>query len=250
MSMRHFRRAAGRLHPSCAVALCAAALCAGCGRASPEPAWFPLNTGASWAYQITTDTDGVVKRSTQTIRVTGEGRFNGAPVHTRRAETSGNIGVEYLLQARPREIVRIAQRTDLEDFPVADAAPRTVLKLPLVVGASWGAPTVAYAVLRKNEFPREMKFVKPVPMTYTVESIDEAVEVPAGRFSGCARVVGRADLTIYADPVSGFRKIPITTTEWYCKEVGLVKLTRMENIETSFFSGGSVEMVLTEYQIR
>ncbi len=248
--MRPLRRAAGRLQPPYALMLCAATLCAACSRTSPEPAWFPLNAGASWNYQITTDTDGAVRRSTQSIRVTGQGIYNGAPVQTRRTETSGNIGVEYLLQASPREIVRIAQRTDLQDFPVADAVPRTVLKLPLTVGANWAAPTVAYAILRKNEFPREMKFVKPVTMTYTVESVDEAVEVPAGRFSACARVVGRADLTIYADPVSGFRKVPITTTEWYCKGVGLVKLVRLENIETSFFSGGSVEMVLTGYQVR
>ena len=76
------------------------------------------------------------------------------------------------------------------------------------------------------------------------------VEVPAGHFKQCARVAGRADLTVYADPVSGFRKIPLTTTEWYCKDVGLVKLVRIENLDSSFFSGGKVEMVLTQFSIR
>lgn len=222
---------------------------AGCS-ASPEPVWFPLNTGSSWEYAVTTDTDGVVKRDTQTVRVIGSGQFKGKPTFTRRSELKSNVGVEYLLQVSGDAITRIAQRTDLQDIPVADETPRTVMKLPLQLGGTWMATTVAYAVLRKTEFPRELKFGKILQMVYTVEAMDEKVDVPAGVFEHCARVEGRADLTIYADPVSGFRKTPIATTEWYCKGVGLVKLVRVESIETSFFSGGKIELALTDYKIK
>jgi hypothetical protein len=224
-------------------------LLAGCG-AKPEPSWFPLNAGARWDYQVTTDTDGITRTDSQTISVTGVGQFKGQPAYTRRSEAGSNIGVEYLLLASPQAITRVAQRTDLQDAPVADEHPRTVLKLPLQVGGTWITPTVAYAVLRKAEFPRELKYSKPLQMVYTVEAMDETVEVPAGQFKHCARISGRADLTIYADPVGGFKKIPIVSTEWYCRDVGLVKLLRVESIETSFFTGGRVEMVLTGYRIR
>ncbi len=229
--------------------LAALPLLHGCG-GKPEPSWFPLNAGARWEYQLTTDIDGVVRHDAQSIRVSAVGRFRGQPVYTRRSEAAGNVGVEYLLQATPQAITRVAQRTDLQEVAVADEHPRTVLKLPLQVGGTWIAPTVAYAVMRKAEFPRELKYSKPLQMVYTVESIDEPVEVPAGRFDHCARISGRADLTIYADPVGGFKKIPIVSTEWYCKDVGLVKLVRLENIETSFFTGGKVEMLLTDFKIR
>jgi hypothetical protein len=229
-------------------ALAAAASLAGCG-GSPEPVWFPLNTGSSWEYAVTTDTDGVVKHDTQTIHMVKSGQFKGKPTYTRRSELQSNVGVEYLLQVSSDAITRVAQRTDLQDIPVADETPRTVMKLPLQMGSSWMATTVAYAVLRKTEFPRELKFGKILQMVYTVEAMDEKVEVPAGVFEHCARVEGRADLTIYADPVSGFRKTPIATTEWYCKGVGLVKLVRVESIETSFFSGGRIELALTGYKI-
>ena len=229
--------------------MAATVILGGCGNA-PEPSWFPLNTGARWEYDVTTDTDGVVKRNTQTITVISNNQLKDQPVYTRRTQTSGNIGIEYLLQVSPTAITRIAQRTDLQELPVADASPRTVLQLPLQVGATWSTPTVAYAVMRRSEYPRELKYGKPLSMVYTVESVSETVEVPAGKFENCARVTGRADLTIYADPVSGFRKTPITTTEWYCKDVGLVKLERIETIDTSFFGGGRIDMALSSYSIR
>ncbi|MBC7416077.1 MAG: hypothetical protein H7327_14210 [Herminiimonas sp.] len=237
-----------RLHPLIA-ALIVAPLLGACN-ASPEPSWFPLNTGARWEYQVDTDIDGTTRHDTQSVQVIGNRPLNGRTVYTRRAEMSDNVGIEYLLQVSDSAITRIAQRTDLQDLPVADETPRTVLKLPLRVGATWLAPTVAYTVLRKAEFPRELKYARTLQMTYTVEAMDEEVEVPAGRFKQCARIGGRADLTVYADPVNGFRKIPLTTTEWYCKDVGLVKLVRIENLESSFFSGGKIEMRLTDFKVR
>lgn len=230
-------------------AVLATPLLGACG-AAPEPAWFPLNTGARWEYQVDSDIDGIARRETQSMHVLGNRPLNGRPVYTRRSETSNNIGIEYLLQVSDSAITRIAQRTDLQELPVADEVARTVLKLPLKIGATWQAPTVAYTVLRKAEHPRELKYGRTLQMTYTVETLDDEVEVPAGRFKQCARVAGRADLTVYADPVNGFRKVPLTTTEWYCKDVGLVKLVRVENLESSFFSGGKVEMVLTQFSIR
>lgn len=228
------------------VAGVAASIVAGCG-STPEPTWFPLNKGASWQYDVLTEIDGNSKHDSQRITVVSNGQLNGKPVYTRRSEMSDNVGVEYLLQVSSTAITRVAQRTDLQDLPVAEEFPRTVMKLPLQVGATWSTPTVAYAVIRKTEYPREMKFGRGMPMIYSVEALDDKVEVPAGRFDHCARVVGRADLTVYADPVSGFRKTPITTTEWYCKDVGLVKLVRVENLDTSFFGGGKIEMTLTDY---
>ena len=218
--------------------------------AAPDPSWFPLNTGARWEYQVDSEIDGLAKRETQSVQVVGNRPLNGRPVYTRRSEMSNNIGIEYLLQVTDSAITRIAQRTDLQELPVRDEVARTVLKLPLEVGATWVAPTVAYTVLRKAEYPRELKYARTLQMTYTVEVLNDEVEVPAGRFKQCARVTGRADLTVYADPVSGFRKIPLTTTEWYCKDVGLVKLVRLENLQSSFFTGGKVEMALTQFSIR
>lgn len=219
------------------------------GKPSQDSSYFPLAPGTRWTYAVATDADGATTRQQQTISVLDERRHDGKPLFIRRSETPDNIGIEYWLRAQPDGIVRIAQRMDLEAQATLDAAPRTVLKLPLVIGASWRAPTVPYTVMRKNDYPREVKYGRGMLMTYTVEALEDRVTIPAGSFDHCARVVGQADLTLFTDPVRGFNKVPVTTTEWYCRGVGLVKLERVENLATMFYSGGKVTMELVEYSV-
>ena len=232
-----------------ATALLVCLALAGCG-ARESASYFPLQPGARWTYAVDTETDGATSRGRQTIWVLDERVYDGKPLFIRRSETPDNIGVEYWLRERPDGIVRIAQRLDLQEQASLDEAPRTVLKLPLKIGDSWRTPTVAYTVMRKNEYPREIKYGRPLLMTYTVEALDEKLTVAAGSFDHCARVAGHAEMTLFTDPVRGFNKVPLTTTEWYCRGVGLVKLERVEHLATTFYSGGRVTMELVEYQPR
>jgi len=222
---------------------------AGCG-ARDSASYFPLQPGAGWTYAVETESDGATSRGRQTIRVLDERVYDGKPLFIRRSETPDNIGIEYWLRERPDGIVRIAQRLDLQEQASLDEAPRIVLKLPLKAGDSWRTPTVAYTVLRKNEYPREIKYGRPLLMTYTVEALDEKLTVSAGSFDHCARVAGHAEMTLFTDPVRGFNKVPVTTTEWYCRGVGLVKLERVERLATTFYSGGKVTMEMVEYKPR
>lgn len=230
-----------------AYAVCA--LLAGCKPAHDGASYFPLASGARWTYSVLTESDGASSRRQQTISVLDERRHDGKPLFIRRSETPDNIGIEYWLRAQQDGIVRIAQRMDLEEQATLDPAPRTVLKLPLAVGAGWSAPTVPYTVMRKNEYPREVKYSHGMTMAYTVEALEERLTVPAGSFDHCARVVGRAEMTLFTDPVRGFNKVPVTTTEWYCRGVGLVKLERVESLATAFYTGGRVVMELVEYSV-
>jgi hypothetical protein len=224
-------------------------LLAGCRPGHDSTSYFPLAPGARWTYSVQTYADGAASRQRQTISVLDERRFDGKPLFIRRSETPGNIGIEYWLRAQPDGIVRIAQRMDLEETAMLDPAPRTVLKLPLAIGADWRVPTVPYTIMRKNDYPREVKYGRGMLMAYTVEALEEKLTVPAGSFEHCARVVGRAELTLFTDPVRGFNKVPVSTTEWYCRGVGLVKLERVESLSTMFYSGGKVVMELVEYSM-
>ena len=225
------------------------ALLCGCG-AKTGDSWFPLTPGARWTYAVDTESDGATKHGEQTITVLDERSHDGKPLYIRRSETPDNIGIEYWLRETPQGIQRIAQRIDLQERAVLDEQPRTVLKLPLAQGASWRVPTVAYTMTRKHEYPRELKYGRGMLMNYTVEAVDERVEVPAGSYAHCARIVGRAEMTLFVDPVRGFSKIPVTSTEWYCRGIGLVKLERSEEVSGAFYSGGKVSMVLTDFSPR
>lgn len=126
---------------------------------------------------------------------------------------------------------------------------RTVIKVPLVQGASWMVPTEPFVVAPKTDLgQRELKMPK-VLMTYNVESIDETVTVQAGTFQHCAKIVGNGSLPLYADAVQGFMDVPVQNTEWYCKGVGLVKVERKEDIISPLWSSGKIVMELTDFNL-
>jgi hypothetical protein len=73
--------------------------------------------------------------------------------------------------------------------------------------------------------------------------------VPAGRFEGCLRVDGETSIRMWADDVKEWRQVPLTTREWYCEGVGLVRLERREPTPSrSFLTGGTLTMELTQWQ--
>lgn len=235
-----------------ALSVCLLIACSrtGAGNSDNAGSYFPLSAGSQWNYAVISEIEGKTQADTHVISVIRESIDNGRQTAVRRSETEGNIGVEYSLRVTPDRIERVAQRMDLNEAAIPDTPPRMVLPLPLKEGTSWRSQTTAYLILRNSEYPRELKYSHKALMTYTVEAIDESVTVPAGTFQHCARIVGQAYLTLYTDPVSGFRKVPLVTTEWYCKGVGLVKLIRTEEISTAFFIGGRSTMELTGYSLR
>lgn len=229
----------------------AAVLLAGC---SPEPkgdSYFPLSVGSSWTYDLTSDIDGAITHETQVSIVPRTIDYEGGDqVIVRRAEMVGGIGVEYWLRRDKVGIARIAQRTDLDEIAKLDPNARTVLKLPLTIGGSWMVPTQTFVIGPKTDLgQRDLKMPK-VLMTNVVEAMDDVVTVPAGTFKECARVVGNGILPLYLDAVQGFKDIPIINREWYCKGVGLVKVERVEELSSNFFSGGKITMELSDFELR
>jgi hypothetical protein len=239
-------------------ALTTLALCclAGCQGAAPSTAvgkFFPLQAGHHWTYRVTTQLgEDTSSREQLTLRALGredlpalEGGGGGGQAWRRRSDS----GIEYWLRADGTGIYRVASKTDLEAEPLPDKAPRYVLKAPLVVGTQWQASTTTYLLMRNNEFPRELRYSHPsLPMSYQIDAIDEAVQTPAGNFSHCLRVRGAASVRVYADPASGWRDVPLVTQEWYCPDVGLVKLQRSELAKFGFLQGGVSTMELESWQ--
>ena len=221
---------------------------AGCGPAPVTAALFPLEAGHRWVYELRSEWENATtEREELTLSAQGEESLGelGKAWH-RRADS----GVDYWLRSDDTGIYRVASKTDIDADPTADKPPRYVLKLPLAVGTTWQASTTAYLLRRNADFPPEIRHThKPVPMTYRIEALGEAVTTRAGAFSDCIRVKGSAAMRLFADPVVGFRDMPLETTEWYCKGVGLVKLERNEPTNRStFLNGGTLVMELTEWQ--
>lgn len=219
-------------------------LLAACGARAPGDALFPLEPGRRWTYEVTIDReDDSHERETRVLETLPAETLDGVPVFRRRSDG----GVDYWLRSDASGIYRVASKSDLDPEPKRDKEPRYVLKTPIAPGTGWHAGTTAYLLMRREEFPREIRHSHPdVPMAYTIEALGETVEVRAGRFEGCVHVRGQASLRLFADPVAGWRDLPLTTTEWYCPGVGLAKLVREEPANSGFLTGGRLTMELVE----
>jgi hypothetical protein len=211
-------------------------------------ALFPLQAGQVWDYQISTEIDGEpARREAFELRSIDAAALDGVPTARRRSST----GAEYWLRSDETGTYRVASRSELDEAPKPDAARRYVLKKPYAPGTQWQAPTTAYLLTRRSEFPREIRHTHPtIPMLYTIESVTERITTPAGQWEGCVRVKGAATVRLFADPTSGWRDLPLTTLEWYCPGVGLVRLERQEPVKSAFLSGGVVKMELQSWQGR
>jgi len=216
----------------------------GCSRVAPSDDLFPLAPGSQWRYEQVVETeDGGVERRMLTLRTLASEDYDGAPAWRRRSDD----GVDYWLRSDASGIYRVASKSDLQAEPVADAHARYVLRQPIAVGTEWQASTVPYLLRRRQGFPPELRHEHPdVPMRYAIESIDDDVELPAGRFAHCVRVKGQGSVRLYVDPVAGWRDVPLATTEWYCPGAGLVKLLREEIAHLPMLTGGTVSLQLLD----
>ena len=221
-------------------------LLAACGAAPRDDALFPLAEGRQWTYRVSTTIDETEPAERDRLQLTNRGleTLEGTPAWRRRSDS----GIEYWLRGDASGIYRVATRNPLDRVPQIDGTPRYVLKKPYAVGTEWEATTVPYVLSRKNESPHALRYVNPpLPMRYRIEALGEKVQTPAAAFEGCMRVSGRASIRLYDDALRQFRDSPVTTIEWYCPDVGLVRVERREPSPTRLVAGGSVTLELESW---
>ena len=230
--------------------LLTAVLLSACQPAPSGASFFPLEAGHRWTYRVTTtlEDDSSPERETLTLRAYGSEKLAelGEQAAWRRHSDSG---IDYWLRTDETGIYRVASQSVLDEHVQSDTARRYVLKTPLQPGTQWQAYTTAYLLLRSNEFPREIRHAHPkIPMNYQIMESNLTVDSPAGQFKNCLRVQGLATLRLYADPATGWRDLPLTTQEWYCAGIGLVRMERQEPAHSAFLTGGTRTLELESWE--
>jgi hypothetical protein len=224
-----------------------AVLCA-CSAPPPAAGFFPLEAGHRWTYDVKTEWDNNVVEH-EALMLTTHGRDDAAIEGGAAWRRRSDDGIDYWLRSDDSGIYRVASKSDLDAAPKPDAQRRYVLKAPFSPGSQWQASTTAYLLKRRHEFPRELRHSHPqINMTYTIEATGEKLATRAGAFDNCLRVKGTATVRVYADPVVGWRDLPLITTEWYCEGVGLARLVREETAPATFLAGGTLTMELISWQ--
>jgi len=231
------------LYKPSALALLSVFVLSACSGEEPGPPWFPLHAGQVQHYAVRYEGEAERLAEVWTIRTQPPLNWEGETLVPR----IHSEGVTFLLKADAQGVRRLAHQTELDREPVPDEKPQWVLKAPYVEGTEWSTVTVPYLLMRRNEYPRELKHTHKVQMNWRIESARAELTLRSGqKFSPCLHVVGEAFLNLYTDPVNGFTDVPITTHEWYCQGQGLVKFTREETVTAGFLTGGKLTAELSD----
>lgn len=223
----------------------ASLLLAACGNA-PDTPYFPLESGRRWTYTL--HETNALGEKTETFEITSAGprERNGETFWLRR----NSLGTEYWLKLDERNIVRAGLRTTVEFEPRDEPTPRTVLPIAPKLGDGWEQPSQPFILERAVPFRERFLHHESVrfALQMKITAVDEEVTVPAGTFKHCIKAEGDALIYVLADPRLGGSEVVVRHTEWYAPGVGLIKLQRVEPLETTQIVGGEVTMELESFE--
>lgn len=214
----------------------------GCDR-DQAAEYLPLEPWVWWHYRIERTTMDGTRLQKFFLRNLPARDVDGRSVVVRQSMD----GAELLLSLTSEGVARIGVRRPEEDAPRLDPSPRLVLPSSLEVGRQWRALTRT-TVLEKTGPPQETlyRIAIELPMDYVIESLEDTVSVPAGRFAGCVRVRGRAATNAAVGNYIGTADIRVESTDWYAPGVGLVKSERKETTSSPALDAGRYVMELVE----
>lgn len=213
---------------------------AGCGAGGAE--YFPPDKGRWWEYRLTVTILEETARQKQLLRNVGEGRWGDEQVLVRE-HTGGEMRIYHTGSEGVR---RVASRMPDAVQPVEDPPGHFVIKAPLEPGTAWPVTSRLSLVESRAFEPRDLLIRRrlPVELTYTIEALDDTVEVPAGRFQDCLRVRATGRRVVPVDRGLRSASVDVEAVDWYAPGVGLVKSTRREYSDSSFLKTGEFLMEL------
>ena len=215
----------------------------GCSDSSDHE-YFPLAPGFNWEYALHSKTMLFESHAKYIVDNIGPAMRGNARALAQKVQ-GGNI---YYYRIEPdgvhRTGIRRAEGSTLKD------SERDLLVLPSApkVGASWSQATVTGVLQTEvDPFRRIYNLRATVPMTYTVESVEETVSVPAGRFTRCLKVHGTGNVHVRPDKTLGPLLVHVENTDWYASGIGLVKTVRHESTDSKWLADGRYTLELVRF---
>lgn len=124
---------------------------------------------------------------------------------------------------------------------------RMVLPKPVSIDKSWNVNSKTYLILRRYPY-YDYRATTNFKLQYKVESMKEIVSTPNGVFKDCILVVGKGETNFIGDSEIGSIKIKISSKEWYAKNIGLIKMERVEETDSDLFGTTKMVQVLEKYK--
>ena len=184
----------------------------------PAAGYFPVQPGYEWNYDVSRTMPPLRGLVTQKIIV-----------RNLRPRVEGGNTYYPQIYANGRQYFYTRSAEGISRTPPGGGSAERVIGFPLRAGTSWSST----ARLQLFDLPKKLEdgwngLSRYMTMDYTVTSLNEAVQVPAGHFSRCLRIDAVGFLDLPERIMLGIRIIKVEQTQWYAPEVGLIKMTRRE----------------------
>ena len=211
---------------------------------SNETSYFPLNSGYSWHYDVRQITRDGLDRQKYILNNLGEGELDGQRVFLKRSIDGTTLYYSMTEDA----IVYLGNTNNKTLSPEFKQENQTVIRKPFSVDTEWQQLTTT-KLLKKTGPPQktEFKIIAEVPLEEKIASIDETINVPAGRFENCMKVTMTGSTYKNAGNYVGLTVVKVKQTNWYAKGVGLVKMERIETTQSEALDKGSLLVELVDF---
>jgi len=218
-------------------------LCVGCSK--NENSYFPLTKGYKWQYDVALTTQDGLQKQKYIFNNLGKGDLNGVSVYMRES-LDGSV-LYYSIS--DDGIYYLGNRDSQSIHPEFNEDKQLVLPEELSVGTEWEYTTIT-RLLKKTGPPQktEFKILAEVPLEIKIESLNETVIVPAGRFINCMKISMSGFAFKDAGNYIGLTMVSVKQMNWYASGIGLVKMERLETTERKALDKGSLLIELAKFE--
>ena len=218
-------------------------ICSGCSK--KEPSYFPLSNGYKWRYDVLLETRDGVRRQKYILNNLGESELDGAPVYLRE---SLDGTVLYYLDSN-KGIYYLGSINDKKIKPEFNKDKQLVIPEPHVANTKWEQTTTT-KLLKKTGPPQKTVFeiFAKVDLEARIESLDDVVTVPAGRFKNCMKITMSGSSFKDAGNYVGLTLVNVEQTSWYAEGVGLIKMERIETTQSDALDKGTLLIELADFE--
>lgn len=218
-------------------------LCVSCS--NKENSYFPLSNGYKWRYDVSLVTRDGLENQKYILNNIGQGELDGVPVSLRKS-LDGTI----LYYSISDEGIHYLGNTDgLSINPVFNEDKQLVIPKQLSVGIEWEQSTHTKLLIKTGPQRKTVfKIVAEVPLEVKIESLDEIVTVPAGRYDNCMKITMSGSTFKNAGKYVGLTLVNVEQINWYAPGIGLVKMERLETTQRKALDKGTLLIELAEFE--
>ena len=202
--------------------------------------YFPQAEGIRWLYSLTYETVDESRNERLMIENLPAAEMDGHEVLLQKTLQ----GDELVYSEREEGLFRDGYFTGRGAKRRFVPQEQLLIPRPAVTGAKWQSTLKTIAL--ENGGPRGVVIDEQVSVEAVVKSLNDVVNVKAGRFRNCLRIekVGEKDIPLGKYQYIGNTRLRVRETSWYAPGVGLVKVSRQEETDARLLKQGKYELEL------